>query len=167
MRRFKRTVQVALIVGCFAVLSAGVSAGKTPAKRAAAASSGSHATKSSSRVSRTSHSSKTRSRKSAARTVRGQQSPDGERTREIQTALIREHYLNGEATGSWDQQTRDALTRYQKDNGWQTKMIPDSRALIKLGLGPSREGLLNPDTAAISAPHLAGNAAAQPGGSAN
>lgn len=96
--------------------------------------------------------------------ARGQAAPDADRTREIQTALIREHYLSGEASGSWNTQTRDALTKYQADHGWQTKLVPDSRALIKLGLGPSHEGLLNPDTAAIS-PHEAGANNPQPGGS--
>ena len=28
------------------------------------------------------------------------------------------------------------MQKLQADNGWQTKLIPDSRALIKLGLGP-------------------------------
>ncbi|ABF40436.1 Peptidoglycan-binding domain 1 [Candidatus Koribacter versatilis Ellin345] len=97
---------------------------------------------------------------------RGQAAPNSDRTREIQTALIREHYMSGEPTGSWDNQTRDALTKFQADNGWQTKLVPDSRALIKLGLGPSREGLLNPDTAAIS-PHELGAEKPQPGGSAS
>ena len=98
--------------------------------------------------------------------ARGQAAPSSDRTREIQMALIREHYLNGEPSGSWDSSTRDALTRFQADHGWQTKLVPDSRALIKLGLGPSREGLLNPDTAAIS-PHELGAEHPQPGGSAN
>ncbi len=69
---------------------------------------------------------------------------------EIQQALIREHYLDGEATGEWDQATRDALTRFQSDNHWQTKIVPDARALIKLGLGPSRQNLLNPESAAMA-----------------
>jgi hypothetical protein len=29
------------------------------------------------------------------------------------------------------------MGKLQGDNGWQTKLVPDSRALIKLGLGPS------------------------------
>jgi hypothetical protein len=29
------------------------------------------------------------------------------------------------------------MTKVQADNGWQTKLVPDSRALIKLGLGPA------------------------------
>ncbi len=111
----------------------------------------------------TSHGKKTATAKARPR---GQAAPDSERTRDIQTALIREHYLSGEPSGAWDNNTRDALTRFQADHGWQTKLVPDSRALIKLGLGPSREGLLNPDTAAIS-PHELGAEKPQPGGSAS
>ncbi len=84
--------------------------------------------------------------KSAAK-PHGQRGIDEERTRQIQTALIRQHYLTGEPTGVWDQSTKDAMTKYQADNGWQTKLTPDSRALIKLGLGPDHKGLLNPETA--------------------
>jgi hypothetical protein len=82
----------------------------------------------------------------------GQQSIDQARTLEIQQALIREHYLQGDATGEWDQATRDALIRFQGDNHWQTKILPDARALIKLGFGPSQQNLLNPESAAIAVP---------------
>jgi len=44
------------------------------------------------------------------------------------------------------------MQKYQADQGWQSKVVPDSRALIKLGLGPDHAGLLNPDTAAIQRP---------------
>lgn len=70
---------------------------------------------------------------------RGQKTIDQDRVREIQTALIREHYLDGEPSGLWDQKTKAAIMRYQADQGWQTKRLPDARALIKLGLGPSHE----------------------------
>jgi hypothetical protein len=95
----------------------------------------------------------------------GQQSIDQDRTIEIQQALIREHYLDGEATGEWDQATRDALTRLQNDNHWQTKIVPDARALIKLGLGPSQQNLLNPESAAIAIPYQSGIERSAPGGS--
>lgn len=85
---------------------------------------------------------------------RGQQKIDGERTREIQESLIREHYLQGAPTGEWDQSTQTAMQRYQADNGWQSKMVPDSRALIKLGLGPDHEHLLNPESAMTSQPSV-------------
>jgi peptidoglycan hydrolase-like protein with peptidoglycan-binding domain len=98
----------------------------------------------------------------------GQRTIDQERTREIQSALIQQHYLSGEPTGVWDQSTKDALTKFQADNGWQTKLTPDSRALIKLGLGPDHKGLLNPDTASIPSPHELGvDNQAQPGGAAD
>jgi len=63
--------------------------------------------------------------------------------------LIKANYLDGSPSGSMDSRTKAALTRYQQDNGWQTKVVPDSRALIKLGLGPDRSNLLNPTTAAL------------------
>lgn len=101
----------------------------------------------------------------ASRKSRGQQAIDPDRAREIQSALIREHYLDGEPSGTWDAQTKSALMKFQSDNGWQTKVLPDSRALIKLGLGPSREGLLNPESAAIGNAHELGAEKDIPGGS--
>ena len=84
--------------------------------------------------------------------VRGQQKIDSERARSIQEALIREHYLSGGPSGTWNQDSEEAMRRYQGDHGWQTKQVPDSRALIKLGLGPSKDHLLNPDSAMTTAP---------------
>lgn len=81
---------------------------------------------------------------------RGQQKIEGERARSIQEALIREHYLDGEPSGVWDQKSQKAMEKFQADNGWQSKMVPDSRALIKLGLGPNHDHLLNPDSAMTS-----------------
>ncbi len=83
---------------------------------------------------------------------RGQEAIDSDRAREIQEALIREHYMQGEPTGSWDSATQAAMQRYQADQGWQAKTTPDSRALIKLGLGPSPDHLLNPESAMTAAP---------------
>ena len=83
---------------------------------------------------------------------RGQQAIDSSRARDIQTALIREHYMQGEPTGAWDADTQAAMQRYQADQGWQAKTTPDSRALIKLGLGPSHDHLLNPESAMTAEP---------------
>jgi hypothetical protein len=77
------------------------------------------------------------SKKKKSHTVHGQQVIDADRAKQIQTALIREHYLDGEPTGVWDERSKDAMIKYQADNGWQTKVTPDSRAIIKLGLGPT------------------------------
>jgi peptidoglycan hydrolase-like protein with peptidoglycan-binding domain len=119
--------------------------------------------KSTAHTSKVSAKSSKRGRKSVKK-PRGQQAIDSDRTREIQAALIREHYMQGEASGSFDAGTKAALAKFQKDNGWQTKVLPDSRALIKLGLGPSHEGLLNPESAAISAPREIGMEKGIPGG---
>jgi hypothetical protein len=81
---------------------------------------------------------------------RGQQAIDSDRARQIQTALIREHYMQGEPSGTWDSATQAAMQRYQADQGWQSKTTPDARALIKLGLGPSSDHLLNPESAMTS-----------------
>jgi hypothetical protein len=69
----------------------------------------------------------------------GQRVMDSSRATEIQQALIQAHYLNGSPTGQWDADTQAAMVKYQNDNGWQTKITPDSRALIKLGLGPKQD----------------------------
>lgn len=84
----------------------------------------------------------------------GQQKIDRQRAEQIQQALIREHYLSGEASGVWDNASQRAMERYQASNGWQTKVVPDSRALIKLGLGPDHEHLLNPESAMTTPPQL-------------
>ena len=76
---------------------------------------------------------------SASHQLHGQRQIDPERAREIQSALIREHYLTGEPTGQWDAESQAAMSKFQADQGWQTKLTPDSRALIKLGLGPSQD----------------------------
>lgn len=93
-----------------------------------------------------------RKRKSAR--TRGQQKIDSERAQSIQEALIRDHYLNGQATGTWNQASEDAMRRYQSDHGWQSKTVPDARALIKLGLGPSHDHLLNPESAMTTGPDM-------------
>jgi hypothetical protein len=91
-------------------------------------------------------------KRSRKKRVRGQQKIDSERAQAIQEALIREHYLTGQATGTWNQASEEAMRRYQSDQGWQSKTVPDSRALIKLGLGPSKDHLLNPDSAMTTVP---------------
>jgi peptidoglycan hydrolase-like protein with peptidoglycan-binding domain len=79
----------------------------------------------------------------ASHRLHGQQAIDSERVTAIQSALIREHYMTGEASGKWDEGTQAAMLKFQGDQGWQTKITPDSRALIKLGLGPNHNGAIN------------------------
>lgn len=148
-------------VGCALLLLVTLSAAKTThssTKKKASTTTASKSSKSHSASSRKTTTASTKGKKGkhskTASRRHGQQAIDSDRTREIQAALIREHYLDGEATGIMDQRTKEALTKFQNDNGWQTKIVPDSRALIKLGLGPSRDGLLNPDSAALGSHEL-------------
>jgi peptidoglycan hydrolase-like protein with peptidoglycan-binding domain len=86
------------------------------------------------------HTSAHKAKKAGRTKLKGQRQIDSSRAREIQQALIHENYLSGEPTGTWDAETQQAMRKFQSDHGWQTKIMPDSRALIKLGLGPA-----NPD----------------------
>jgi hypothetical protein len=104
---------------------------------------------------------KRRSRKTAVSSKkRGQQAIDPKRAQEIQEALIREHYLTGEPAGMWNDASQKAMQKYQADHGWQSKQVPDSRALIKLGLGPDHEHLLNPESAMTTQPEARHSATA-------
>ena len=46
-------------------------------------------------------------------------------------------------TGEWNATTQAAMQKYQADHGWQTKLMPDSRALKALGLGPDYSTAIN------------------------
>ncbi len=123
---------------------------KTSPRRHSTTSSSAASSKSSRTT--TSSSSKKRSTRKKSAKLRGQQKIDSERAQAIQEALIREHYLTGDATGTWNQASEEAMRRYQADHGWQSKTVPDSRALISLGLGPSKDHLLNPESAMTTVP---------------
>jgi peptidoglycan hydrolase-like protein with peptidoglycan-binding domain len=79
-----------------------------------------------------------------------QRAIDDNRATQIQTSLIKSGYLSGEASGHWDSQTEAAMQKFQADNGWQTKLIPDSRAIIKLGLGPNQGPELSNSSSAVA-----------------
>ena len=77
---------------------------------------------------------------------------DDTRASQIQESLIKSGYLTGQASGHWDAGTEAAMQKFQSDNGWQTKLIPDSRAIIKLGLGPAQDSGQNVSAAGTSTP---------------
>jgi hypothetical protein len=83
--------------------------------------------------------SSTHKAKKSSHVAQGQRTIDPERAKEIQSALIRENYMSGTPSGQWDSDTQAAMLKYQADHGWQTKLTPDSRAIIKLGLGPQQK----------------------------
>lgn len=142
-------VNVALALACGALLVVGSSTA-----RAASDSSSAKTAKSGKTAAARSHKThkKVHKTRKASWKRHGQKGIESARVREIQEALIRENYLSGQPTGLWDSRSKSAMTRYQADNGWQSKVVPDSRALIKLGLGPDHADLINPDTAAVLQP---------------
>lgn len=119
-------------------------------KKATTHASGSSSKKVASRAHRTGKKKQAASHRNWRR--RGQQAIKEDRAREIQAALIREHYLTGEPSGIWDSRTKQAMAKYQEGHGWQSKKLPDARALIQLGLGPNHDGLLNPESVASTEP---------------
>lgn len=143
-----------MLLLCAAMLACGFALPASARDDATIKKSGSSSSAASSKTK--SNSAKTRSASSKRRKkwsrVRGQQKIDGQRALAIQEALIRQHYLNGVASGKWDQTSEEAMRRFQREHGWQDKTVPDSRALIKLGLGPSTDHLLNPESAMTTVP---------------
>jgi peptidoglycan hydrolase-like protein with peptidoglycan-binding domain len=87
-----------------------------------------------------------------------------DRVQEIQQALIREGYLQGDANGRWDDRTRVAMLRYQTEHGFPATGLPEAKSLMKLGLGPHPlPAELDPSLAHASGPDAAkGDPAAEP-----
>jgi peptidoglycan hydrolase-like protein with peptidoglycan-binding domain len=77
-----------------------------------------------------------RRRRSSFRTRIARMKMQPERVTEIQQSLIDAGYLHEEPTGKWDSATRDAMVRYQTDNGFAATGLPEAKSLMKLGLGP-------------------------------
>lgn len=137
-----------LLVGGIALAATGKPADKTPSK-----SKATHTTEAHKSTHKTSHTRRHSSRRrKASWRYRGQQRIAPERAEQIQKALIKANYLHGDPSGKWDEATEKAMQKYQSDHNWQTKIIPDSRALISLGLGPDQEHLLNPKSAMTTVP---------------
>jgi hypothetical protein len=82
------------------------------------------------------HVSSRASRAAAARRRRAQLRPEPQRIEEIQQALVQAGYSNAPPNGRWDDQTREAMRRYQADHGFPVTGLPEAKSLMKLGLGP-------------------------------
>ena|ERR1700692_3307586 len=141
---------LALILACVSPREAFAQASPTASNTTSAGKDAKVAAHPKSTAAAAAHNGKSKRRRKA--TARGQQKIDAERAQAIQEALIREHYLTGTAAGTWNQSSENAMRRYQADHGWQSKTVPDSRALISLGLGPSHDHLLNPESAMTTGP---------------
>lgn len=83
-------------------------------------------------------------RRTASRFVPKQKAPTADRITEIQTALSRGGYYQGDPNGRWDANTVAALQKFQSANGIEATGKLDAPSLQKLGLGS--------DIAGVSAP---------------
>lgn len=92
------------------------------------------------------------SRAKAASWRTRQLAPNPERYREIQQALASKGYLKSAPTGVWDNESTDALRRFQQDQNLEPSGKLNSMSLIALGLGPKREGTPVPDTPKVTQP---------------
>jgi membrane-bound lytic murein transglycosylase B len=71
-----------------------------------------------------------------------QAAPSPERYKEIQDALVSRGYLQPEqAAGAWDQNSVDALKRFQAEQKLESSGKVNSLSLIALGLGPKHDSL--------------------------
>jgi peptidoglycan hydrolase-like protein with peptidoglycan-binding domain len=68
-----------------------------------------------------------------------QTGPTAERYRQIQQALIDKGYLQGSATGAWGADSVAALRQFQADQKLEASGKINALTLIRLGLGPKRD----------------------------
>ncbi|MDX2182179.1 MAG: peptidoglycan-binding domain-containing protein [Bryobacteraceae bacterium] len=79
-----------------------------------------------------------RGKKTAAKRPPRQMNPSPDRYRDIQQALIDKGFLDGPATGVWDDKSIAALKRFEESQKLKMDGKIDSLSLIALGLGPKR-----------------------------
>jgi hypothetical protein len=70
--------------------------------------------------------------------------PDPSRYAEIQKALADRGYFKGEANGQWNDDSVDALKRFQADQKLDNDGKVNALTLIGLGLGPKHDSSLAP-----------------------
>ena len=73
--------------------------------------------------------------------VKGQMAPAPERINEIQTALAKKGFYTGDPTGKWDDNSTEAVKKFQAANGLTPSGKYDALTLQKLGLGSETAGL--------------------------
>ena len=73
-----------------------------------------------------------------------QKAPTADRIAEIQSALARAGYYQGDPNGKWDGDTIGAMQKFQSSNGLDATGKLDALSLQKLGLGSSIAGVSAP-----------------------
>jgi len=124
---------------------------RTGAARSAVGAKAGAATKQSrAKAAATQTASAKRRRRAPASRVPRQMAPTPERYKEIQDALASKGYLRpDQASGAWDQNSADALKRFQHEQKIGETGKIDSLSLIALGLGPKHD---SGEAKAVSSP---------------
>jgi peptidoglycan hydrolase-like protein with peptidoglycan-binding domain len=84
---------------------------------------------------------KTSSKKHHSKRESTQKAPTPARISEIQSALARNGYYQGEPNGKWDSNTVAAMQKFQSTNGLEASGKLNALSLQKLGLGSSIAGV--------------------------
>jgi peptidoglycan hydrolase-like protein with peptidoglycan-binding domain len=87
---------------------------------------------------------KKKSKKRRSRREPTQKAPTPQRISEIQSALVRGGYYQGEPNGKWDLNTVSAMQRFQSGNGLEPSGKINALSLQKLGLGSEIAGVSAP-----------------------
>jgi peptidoglycan hydrolase-like protein with peptidoglycan-binding domain len=147
----------ALAVVFLALTSVSAGANPTPAPAGQPKSQASASTSSSSASSTKKKPVKKR-RKTSSRQS-SQKAPTPDRITEIQSALARGGYYQGDPNGKWDANTVAAMQKFQSSNGLEANGKLDALSLQKLGLGSDIAGVSAPKqpvkpsgTASLTAP---------------
>ena len=86
----------------------------------------------------------TRKRRAVAGRAPVQKAPTPDRISEIQSALARAGYYQGDPTSKWDPDTIAAMQKFQSANGLDSTGKLDALSLQKLGLGSAIAGVSAP-----------------------
>ena len=95
-----------------------------------------------------------KSKRVVARRPPVQLQPTTDRYKEIQQALADKGYFRGNADGTWNGESVDALKRFQKDQNLDADGKIGSLSLMALGLGPKR-GVAQAASEPVAPPPLA------------
>ena len=94
---------------------------------------------------------KKKSKKRRSRREPTQKAPTPDRIKEIQSALARGGYYQGEPNGKWDLNTVVAMQKFQSGNGLEPSGKINALSLQKLGLGSEIAGVSAPKPPAPAA----------------
>lgn len=124
-----------------------------PSAARAAQTQGSPQTSAATNPSSTSQpSAKKTKKKSSAHSAHRQLAPDPARIREIQEALARQGFYQGEPSGKWDESTTAAMKAFQQSNNLTPTGKIEALSLQKLGLGSATAGMAPPESKTPPAP---------------